>query len=619
MPCCSLREGIGVASTNILDREAAKFRPQVEAAGGRLGRTNSSDNPKASGDGGVCGDNRINTSISAVPTTEIESGVGGDSAFRTTDKGVFYGDGDDELWICSPLDVVAQTRDAYGESWGRLLEWMDPDDTVHRWACPARMLAGDGQEFRAVLLDAGLRIAPSAKARALLATYVQTAKIDARATCTNRAGWHGGSFVLPRETIGTDHVLLQTAGEPPRLDSAGTLADWQPGIAARCVGNSRLLLAVSAAFAAPLLYLIGAESGGVHLVGPSSCGKTTALRAAASVWGGPAYLQRWRATDNGLEAVAQAHNDLLLVLDELGQVDARHAGEIAYMLANGTGKHRAKRDGLAKPAARWRLLFLSAGEIGLGEHMREGGKRARAGQETRMADVPADASHGLFDELHGLPSGAALADVINRAAREHYGTAGREYLKALVAADQDTVRAGIKAIAADFAREHLPAGADGQAGRVAERFALIAAGGELASSLGVTGWPAGEAVRGLGVCFRAWLERRGGAGSREDAEALAQVRHFIEAHGEARFTDLAATHDRPTINRAGYRRRIDGRVEHLILTEVFRREVCAGLDHRRVAQVLRDGGLLKTEGRHMTIKVRGIGRVYCLTGSDDEE
>jgi putative DNA primase/helicase len=237
-----------------------------------------------------------------------------------------------------------------------------------------------------------------------------------------------------------------------------------------------------------------------------------------------------------------------------------------------------------------------------------------------MADVPADAAHGLFDELHGLPSGAALADAINRAAREHYGTAGREYLKALVAADLDTVRAGVKAIQADFAREHLPAGADGQAVRVAERFALIAAGGELASSLGVTGWPAGEAVRGLGVCFRAWLERRGGAGSREDAEALAQVRHFIEAHGEARFTDLAATHDRPTINRAGYRRRIDGRVEHLVLTEVFRREVCAGLDYQRVARVLRAAGVLRTESSdHFTIKVRGAGRVYCLTGDTDAD
>ena len=606
---------------NILDLAAAKIRPQIEAASRRLGLADSSEDAKTTGDTGDTGDNRASTSFQASPVAKSQPGTTGDNyGFRVNDRGVFHGEGDDELWLCSRLDVVAQTRDTAGDGWGRLLQWLDPDGRVHRWACPARMLAADGAEFRSALLDAGLLIAPSAKARALLAVYVQTAKTAARATCTDRTGWHGASFVLPGDTIGKDHVLLQTAGEPPRMECAGTLANWRAGIAARCVNNPRLLLAVSASFAAPLLDLVGAESGGVHLVGASSTGKTTALRAAASVWGGPAYLQRWRATDNGLEAVAQAHNDLLLVLDELAQVDARHAGDIAYMLANGSGKNRARRDGLAKPAARWCLLFLSAGEIGLAEHMREGGKRARAGQEIRMADVPADAAHGLFDELHGLPSGAALADAINKAAREHYGHAGREYLRRLVGADQSAVRAGVKAVANDFAREYLPAGADGQAVRVAERFALIAAGGELATSLGITGWPAGESVRGLGACFRAWLERRGGAGSREDAEGLAQVRHFIEAHGEARFTDLAANHDRPTINRAGFRRRIDGRVEHLILPEVFRREVCAGLDYRRVVHVLRTAGVLRTESSdHHTIKVRGAGRVYCLTGASDGE
>lgn len=613
--------GRGMGEINILDREAAKFRPHVEAAARRLGLPSSTDNPKIAGDGGDTGDSPTSTSISASPVAKNRPGTAGNGPpFRVDDRGVHHvGDDGVETWICSRLDVQALTRDAAGGSWGYLLAWTDRDGRPHRWACPARMLAGDGAELRAVLLDAGLLIAPSAKARGLLATYIQTSDVEGRATCTDRTGWHGGSFVLPDDTIGAGNVLLQTAGEPPRMDCAGTLASWQAGIAARCVGNSRLLLAVSAAFAAPLLDLIGAESGGVHLVGPSSCGKTTALRAAASVWGGPDYLQRWRATDNGLEAIAQAHNDLLLVLDELGQVDARQAGEIAYLLANGSGKHRAKRDGLAKPAARWRLLFLSAGEIGLAEHMATGGKRARAGQETRMADVPVLGAHGLFDELHGAASGAALADAINRAARECYGTAGREHLARLVASDMDTARRGIKAMLANFAKEHLPAGADGQAVRVAERFALIAAGGELASALGVTGWPAGEAARGVGACFRDWLEHRGGAGSREDAEALAQVRHFIEAHGEARFTDLAATHDRPTVNRAGYRRRIDGRTEYLVTPEAFRREVCAGLDHRRVAQVLRAAGLLRVESSdHHTIKVRGIGRVFCLTGGTDE-
>ena len=77
--------------------------------------------------------------------------------------------------------------------------------------------------------------------------------------------------------------------------------------------------------------------------------------------------------------------------------------------------------------------------------------------------------------------------------------------------------------------------------------------------------------------------------------------------------DLAVDPDRVVINRAGFRRKDpDGRIEYLILPEVFKREVCGGLDYRAVAKLLRDRGRLVAEHGHLTIKPRGIGRVYCL-------
>jgi putative DNA primase/helicase len=403
---------------------------------------------------------------------------------------------------------------------------------------------------------------------------------------------------------------------------AGSLEGWREGASALCQGNSRLVLAVAAAFAAPLLDLVGDESGGVHLVGGSSTGKTTALRMAASVWGGPEFVHRWRATANGLEAVAQGHNDALLVLDELAQVDPREAGEIAYMLANGSGKHRARRDGLARRTPSWRLLFLSAGEVGLSDHMAAVGKRSRAGQEVRLVDVPADAGAGLglFEDLHGHADGAAMADAIARAARTHYGAAARAYLRSLVESPREALARSVEQLREDFTAEALPPGADGQARRVAARFGLIAAGGELATALGVTGWPAGEAINAAAACYRAWMERRGGVGPQEDAAALAQVQHFIEAHGAARFVDLKALHERPVSNRAGYLRRTSRGLEYLILRQVFRREVCQGLDYRSVARVLRDRGLLLTEAPdRLAVKVRGIGRVYAVLDPNQHE
>jgi putative DNA primase/helicase len=470
-----------------------------------------------------------------------------------------------------------------------------------------------------VLMAMGLQISPSSKARLLLANYVQTWKVKTRATCTDRAGWHGSAYVLPDETIGEngERVLLQTIGEPPRLQQVGTVAEWRDNVARLCVGNSRLTFSVSMAFATPLLNLIGDESGGAHWTGGSSTGKTTALKLGSSVWGDPdQFLHRWRATGNGLEAIAQAHNDGLLVLDELAQVDPREAGEIAYMLANGKGKHRARRDGQARKAATWRLLFLSAGEIGLADHMRAAGKTSRAGQEVRLADVPADAGkgHGIFEELHGFISGAALAEHLNKAVEGHHGTAIRAYLRQLVQVPIEQLKKNVETLRSDFLTANVPEKADGQARRVASRFALIAAGGELATRFGLTGWPVGEAVEGAATCFKAWIDRRGGSGSQEITAALAQVRHFLEAHGESRFSDLGKPTDRPTINRAGYRRRTDlDKLEYLILPEVFRREICAGLDYRNVARALRDRGLLQTESPdRLTIKPRDLGRVYCV-------
>ena len=53
------------------------------------------------------------------------------------------------------------------------------------------------------------------------------------------------------------------------------------------------------------------------------------------------------------------------------------------------------RSGAPRARLVWRLLFLSAGELGLADHMAEGMKRARTGQEVRMADIPADAGAGM--------------------------------------------------------------------------------------------------------------------------------------------------------------------------------------------------------------------------------
>jgi uncharacterized protein (DUF927 family) len=145
-----------------------------------------------------------------------------------------------------------------------------------------------------------------------------------------------------------------------------------------------------------------------------------------------------------------------------------------------------------------------------------------------------------------------------------------------------------------FLTETLPADAAGQAVRVARRFGVVAAAGELAAHYGLTGWPEGEASRSARGCFETWLSGFGGSDTREVRSIRAQVRAFFEAHGASRFEPLTGSDMRVT-NRAGFVRENAGVREYLVLPQVYTREVCKGLDAKEVTKVLIAGGWLEPE------------------------
>lgn len=521
-----------------------------------------------------------------------------------------------DLFVCGPLVVEASTNNGNGDAWGALLTWTDKDGRPHEMVMPYSLLAGDGVEVRKRLLDGGLMISTDRRAHAALAEYLQCCSPSARVLVVPRLGWHetaaGLVFVLPHRSIGSSgntRYMLQSerSAAIPQMTERGTLAQWRAEVADKCLGNSRLMLALSAAFAASTLHLLGAEGGGLHLRGNSSTGKSTALDVAGSVWGGggiKGWSRSWRATDNALEATAAAHNSLLLCLDEMGEASAEAVSAAAYMLANGVGKGRASRDAAARPSLEWQLLFLSSGEVGVADHLAEakgGPRRARAGQEVRVVNIPADAGVGLgiFEDCHGMEP-KDFSNYMKDAARQYYGTAGQVFIEELVA-DASKCRDILTEERADFVRRYTPKGASGQVGRVLDRFGIIAAAGELAADLGILPWPAGEASKAAAACFQAWLDDRdGGAGSFEAASVIRMVQHFVSAH-DSRFVrldqnNLSEPQQREVINRAGWKKRYHDGWRYLILPEVFRREVIPGMDPRAAATALSNSGFLLSEG-----------------------
>lgn len=594
------------------------------------------------------------------------AGDGGDGAarpepdaygFHVDGRGVWHSarsrDGDrmKPQWVCGPLFVVARTHGEDGQGWGYALELVDVDGKPRTWVMPARMLSGDRAQLEGTLRDLGLDVGTHGQVRGLLAQYIATRRADDRLICVDRVGWHGGVYVLPGDTIGQAEGLRYVFQADGTVEETfrqhGTLDAWRDQVAALAAGNSRLVFALCAAFAGPLLRFSGLESGGFNFKADSREGKTTGLLVAASVWGRPTYMQRWRTTDNGLEALAVQACDSLLVLDEFGQLDPRVAGDAAYMLANESAKVRATERAMLRRRKTWKLLFLSSGEVGLADQVAEAGKTLRAGQEVRMVDVPlnAGANMGGLEHLHDHEGPGQFSEALKRNAASVYGVAGRAWLQWCVE-HYPVLSARIDEQLHRHREAMVPDAAAGQVRTVGSRFALLAAAGELATAAGITGWRPGEAAAGVRKCFEAWLAKRGHVGQAEEWKRLNMVRACLEKNGDALFTWLHRALDdhRPnTAYRLGFKRLVDdegdplsqdaaseyvdnrapedkrerllAHVEYLVLPEAFKREVCRGEDFEAVAKVLRDRGHLKHEPGRYTSRQRLPG----ISGSSTEE
>lgn len=536
--------------------------------------------------------------------------------------------------VCDALEVVGESRNLDGFGWGKLVRFVNRDGERREWILPAELFAGDGVELRKTLAALGLWITPTA-ARARLSEYLETRNVPARVRTVAVTGWCNGVFVLPGETIGKtqEPIVYHAPGDPGvRLEQRGTLEGWRDAVARLAVGNSRLMFAVSLAFAAPLLALSGERNGGFHFRGTSQDGKTTALSLAASVFSAPAYVRKWRATDNALEGVAALHSDLPLLLDELHQCSPKLVGDVAYLLAEGQGKARGERAGGLRQILRWRSLFLSTGETGLAEYMATADVKATAGQEMRIAEITAapEGGHGVFEQLHDEPSGEAFALKLRDAVATEYGTAGRAWLEWLVDR-HDTTADEVQRFIRQLAGHWTPEGAAGQVASVARRFALVAAAGELATQAGITGWPKGAATAAVRACFDAWIDVRGGTVRSEERELLRRLRAFLQGH-EHRFEWWERAHDDrspKTLNRAGYRKRFyqgqaiesdadaykhfgenapsaasaqDLTMDFFIFVEVFRAEVLRDTDLRFAHQVLIRRGIVRTERNGTTVR-----------------
>ena len=521
--------------------------------------------------------------------------------FEIDNRGVWWinvrtdKDGDiieaEPLLLSDPIDIIGTGQDNDG-AYYRIIKFKDKITRQQKTAAlPQAEIAGGKCWER--LGFYGLFIESNPTKRRKLADYLQKEGSQAAFTITDRAGWHEDSYIMPSgETItATDKdpaiIYNGDTSQAKAYQPNGELTDWQQNIARYAVGNSRLCLALGASFAAPLLSLLNEESGGFHLMGDSSDGKTTAAKVALSVWGKPSgSLLSWSGTKIGFSNTAAARNDGLLVLDEIGQASPHVIGDTVYSVMNGINKVQGAKQGGNRALSRWKVMMFSTGEKTPDSILKHHKGDWNAGQAARLPSIRAAAQYGIYDTLHGFEDGALLSEHIAQSAEKYHGTAGRLFIRQLLDNLEQAKQQATERMAAFMAT--IPE-LSGQARRVAKRFAIAASALELAAP--VTGLPVGVGMAGVKKCFDEWLEANG-AGKHEDRRIIEQAEDFIAQHAlGTRFMEWS---DKSTNkDHAGYRKQEGEKLELWVIRRVFADEIAQSFDEAKVCRVLADNGLLK--------------------------
>ena len=196
-------------------------------------------------------------------------------------------------------------------------------------------------------------------------------------------------------------------------------------------------IALAAAFAAPLVHILGGLPFFVHFWGETGCGKTVGLMLAASVWGNPdvgRYIKTFSGTKVSQELYAAFCCNLPILFDELQVIsDRKTFDDIVYMLCEGVSKGRGAKEGGLQVQKRWSSCIITTGEMPITQGNSGGGAVARI-VEVNFGGRP------LFADARG-PANTL---------KEHYGFAGPKFIQML---RRDGVVDALKALQKKFYTE----------------------------------------------------------------------------------------------------------------------------------------------------------------------
>jgi putative DNA primase/helicase len=407
----------------------------------------------------------------------------------------------------TPLDftdcirMVSNVHDLDTNRYSVELEFRNTKDEWSSAILPRR-ITSSGYGALKELLDLGAKLPTGPGAGAELGQLLSIVP-DKTYQITGKTGWHGKSFVLPDVTIGPDADTLihasRKSSEQCGLPTQGNLDGWLDGLKVPCRASSYLTFGIGLAFAGPLLHLVGQDEGAIfYLAGESSTGKTLTELAAQSVIERAVRgeLLTHDTSNRAIEEACAAHNDLMLVIEEIARLMGSQAEirkkfrELAHKIVGGGGSRRSAKAKQDPDLAdlRWRLMSLWSGERSLDPEFL-GGARER-GELVRLIEVavPLRAKNGIFDRLKDarLPP-AELAKMAEAAVRENYGHPTRAFVERLVADPDAHARRATELVEKFLQKAEV--GSDPWSLRFETKFAVVYAAARLAAELEVAPWP----------------------------------------------------------------------------------------------------------------------------------
>jgi|TARA_R110000744_G_scaffold190991_2_gene310256 hypothetical protein len=363
--------------------------------------------------------------------------------FRGQYGGVYVrsGSGEDMVEDClyhNDLYLTRLLHDASIGGYSAVFRVHLPKDGVREFTMPMSSVTSR-DEFRKVISTNGIVV--NLKALDKLMVYANRWIDELQiATASDEAhlqfGWTDNTmteFVLGDTLVSAN----ETDYNPPSTQTAGLFSAFVPAGSEetykKCLkfyNRPRFELhqfIVGTAFGSILMPLTGQNCMGLHLFGGSGVGKTTAMRAALGVYGGPEMLMNHHAdTGNSRMNRAEVMKNLPLSSDEMTNITSKFASEYTYELSGGRQKNRMSGSSNAERyrGDPWQLIAVSSANSSIWQILQKD-KQFPEAEMLRMLELKVDKS--IKD-----PSLTPQTDKLFKDIKENYGWAGVPYIQYVI-------------------------------------------------------------------------------------------------------------------------------------------------------------------------------------------